>query len=160
MFSGSIALAILITPTITRSVEEAIHTVPISLEEASLALGANKWQTIARITVPCAASGIVTGIILGVGRAAEESAVVMLTAGYTQFLPNFGIQHSDNLIGGIQVLPLQDMVAILPATVYHSYELGNLVPVSNGFAAAMVLIIIVMAINALARLILWRWKVN
>jgi phosphate transport system permease protein len=158
LLSGGIALAILILPVIERSIEEAIYTVPAFLEEGSYALGATQWDTIKRIVIPFAMSGIITGIILGIGRAAEESAVVMLTAGYTQFMPQVGIRANSKLLFGVQVMPFQDLVAILPVSVYHSYEFGKLMPISNGFAAALVLIVIVMAINAVARLVLWRWK--
>jgi phosphate transport system permease protein len=81
LMSGSIALSILIMPVIERAIEDAIMTVDQSLEEGSYALGATKYQTIRGITLPVALSGIMTGIILGFGRAAEESAVVILTAG-------------------------------------------------------------------------------
>ena len=160
LLSGSIALAILIMPVIEKSVEEAIKTVPSILEEGSYALGATKWDTIRCIIIPYSLAGIVTGIVLGIGRSAEESAVVMLTAGYTQFLPEFGIQANSKLLFGIQVKPFQDLVGILPVTVYQGYELGNLMPISNGFAAAFVLIVLVMLINAIARVILWRFKMN
>jgi phosphate transport system permease protein len=160
LLSGSIALAILILPAIERAAEEAIDTVPRDMEEGSYALGATKWDTIKRITIPYALSGIITGIVLGVGRAAEESAVVILTAGYTQFFPEFRVGASEKLIFGIKIYPFQDLVAALPITVYHSFEFPHLVSVSEGFAAAFVLIIIVMIINATTRLILWKRKIG
>ncbi len=160
LLSGAVALAILIMPVIERAAEDAIDTVPSILEEGSYALGATRWQTIRKITIPFALSGIVTGIILAVGRAAEESAIVILTAGYTLYMPSFGVVPNQGLIGGIQVNPLQDVVATLPISIYHAYEYSYMIPRENGFAAALVLILIVMMINAVARIILWKWKVR
>lgn len=160
MISGVIALAILILPVIERSTEEAIAAVPAELEEASYALGATKWETTRLITIPSAINGIVTGIVLSVGRAAEESAVVILTAGYSQFYPEFKVVPSDKLIYGFKIYPLNDLVAALPITVYHSFEFPHLMPISQGFAAAFILILIVMLINAVTRIIVWRNRIG
>ncbi len=160
LISGSIALAILILPVIERSTEEAIATVPHELEDASYALGATKWETTKRITIPFALTGIVTGIVLGVGRAAEESAVVVLTAGYTQFMPEFKVLPSEKFIFGVKIYPFQDLAAALPVTIYKSFESPHLVPVSEGFAAAFVIIIIVMLINVVTRLLIWRRRIG
>ena len=160
LISGAIALAILIFPTIERSTEEAIKTVPSELEEASYSLGATKWKTLKLITLPYALNGIITGIVLGVGRAAEESAVVVLTAGYTQFMPEFKIVPNENLIFGLKIYPFQDLVAALPVTVYRAFEFPQLVPISEGFAASFILILIVMLINVITRLIVWSKRIS
>lgn len=152
LISGSIALAILIVPVIERSIENAINAVPFDLEEGSYALGATKWQTIRMITLPTAISGIITGAILGFGRAAEESAVVILTAGYSQFMPEFAIKPNIHLLAGVKIYPIQDLVGTLPYSVYHAYENSNVIPVSNGFAAAVVLISVVLLVNFLAKI--------
>ncbi len=160
LLSGALALSILIMPVIERATEDALNRVPLNLEEGSLALGTTKWHTIRRITVPYALSGIVTGIILAVGRAAEESAVVVMTTGYTQNMPKFDITANPKLFLGTQVHPLQDQIATLPIAIYHTYEYMGLVPISAGFATALVLIVLVMLINAVARIILWKWKIE
>ena len=80
ILSGGLTLGILILPIIIRASEEAISAVPKSFREASLALGATKWQTIYRIVLPNAISGILTGSILGIGRAAGETAPILFTA--------------------------------------------------------------------------------
>lgn len=160
LLSGGIALSILIMPVIERAAEEAIHTVPRDLEEASYALGGTRWDTIKRIVIPYALPGIITGVILGIGRAAEESAIVVLTAGYTQFFPELSIQPNPHLLFGLKIAPLQDLVGTLPIAVYHAFEFSNIVPRANGFAAALVLIVIVMLINLSARVILWKWKIG
>jgi phosphate transport system permease protein len=160
LISGTIALAILILPVIERAAEKAIESVPRELEEASYALGATKWETLKLITLPYALTGIVTGVVLSIGRAAEESAVVILTAGYTQFLPELKVLPNEKFLLGVKIYPLQDLVAALPITVYHSFEFPNLVSPSEGFAAAFVLIVIVMLINATTRLILWKRRIG
>jgi phosphate transport system permease protein len=157
LISGSIALSILILPVIERAAEDAILRVDNLHEEGSYALGATKWETIKLITLPSAASGILTGIILGFGRAAEESAVVILTAGYSQFMPEFAVKANEKLIGGIKIYPLQDVVGTLPYAVYHAYENSNVVKLSNGFAAAFILICIVLVINISAKVIAHRY---
>lgn len=160
LIAGTIALAILILPVIERAAEEAIKTVPVELEDASYALGASKWDTVRRITVPYALTGILTGVVLGIGRAAEESAIVILTAGYTQFLPEFKILPNEEFIFGMKLYPFQDLAAALPVTVYRSFEFPHLIPASNGFAAAFVLIVIVMLINTVTRILLWRSRIG
>jgi len=160
LISGSIALAILIMPLIEKAIEEAMNTVPIELEHGSYALGSSQWETISKIIIPYSMSGIVTGMVLGVGRAAEESAVVLLTAGYSQFFPEYAIKHNDKLLFGIKIYPFQDLVGVLPISIYHAFEFMGRVPISNAFATAFVLIVIVMLINAMARLILWRFKMG
>ncbi len=160
LIAGTIALTILILPVIERAAEEAIDTVPVELEDASYALGASKWDTVRRITVPFALTGILTGVVLGIGRAAEESAIVILTAGYTQFLPELKVLRDDGLIFGLKLYPFQDLVAALPITVYRSFEFPHLIPASNGFAAAFILIVVVMLINAVTRILLWRSRIG
>ena len=160
LISGVIALAILILPVLERSTENAIDAVPKELEEASYALGANRYETIRNITLPYALGGILTGVVIGVGRAAEESAVVVLTAGYSQFMPEFRIGTKPENIWGLKFYPFQDLVGSLPMCVYRSFEFPSLVSPSKGFAAALVLILIVMFINTVARLIVWRRRIG
>lgn len=158
LLSGSVALAILILPVIERSAEDAIARVPVEIEHGSYALGASKWQTIRGIILPTALSGIVTGAILGFGRAAEESAVVILTAGYSQFMPEVAVKANDNYLFGFKIYPFQDVIGTLPYAVYHAYENSNVIPVSNAFAAAFVLIVIVLIVNLMAKAVLWRCR--
>ena len=89
ILSGAMTLAALILPTIIGASEEALKAVPQMFREASLALGASKWQTIYKIILPTALPGILTGSILGVGRAAGETAPIMFTAAafFTAKLP-------------------------------------------------------------------------
>lgn len=160
LLSGGIALAILILPVMERAIEEAIDTVPVDLEYASFAIGATKWDSIRTIVIPYALPGILTGMILGIGRAAEESAVVVLTAGYSQFYPEFAVKDSSRLIMGIKIYPLQDLVGTLPISIYHSYEFMSMVERSDVFATAFVLIMVIMIINLSARAILSQFRMD
>ena len=155
LLAGSIALAILILPVIERATETAISALPPGLEEGSYALGATKWQNIRQIVIPSSISGIITGVILGFGRAAEESAVVVLTAGYTQFIPEFGLRADERILFGTRLLPIQDLVGTLPLFVYYGYQNSAMIPIANTFAAAFILIIIVLLINLSAKTIFW-----
>ena len=79
--AGSIVLGIMALPTIITISEDALRTTPKSLKEASLALGATRWQTMVRVTIPYARSGITTAIILGIGRAIGETMAVLMVTG-------------------------------------------------------------------------------
>lgn len=155
LIAASLALAALILPVIERATEDAIIRVPKDLEEGSYALGATKWDTIRGITIPVASSGVITGAILGFGRAAEESAIVIATTGYSQHIPEFKIIPNANYFFGFKIYPLNDLVGTLPVTVYNAYENSNVYPISSGFAAAFVLIMFVLVINISAKSILW-----
>ncbi len=87
VLSGGLTLAVMILPTIIRTSEEAIRTVPKMYRDVGFSLGATKWQTIATTVVPSALPGIVTGIILAIGRCVAETAAVILTAGSALQLP-------------------------------------------------------------------------
>lgn len=81
LIGGGITLAIMILPVIVRSTEESLRAVPLTLREGSFALGSSKVRTIFSVVLPCAASGIVTSLILAIGRVISESAVLILTIG-------------------------------------------------------------------------------
>lgn len=88
--AGSLTLGLLILPTIIGAAEEALRQVPATFREASLGLGATRWQTIYKVVLPAALPGILTGSILGIGRAAGETAPIMFTAAtfYSLHIPN------------------------------------------------------------------------
>ncbi len=86
--AGSIILAIMALPTIITISEDAIRTTPVSLKEASLALGANRWQTITRVILPYSKSGVVAASILGIGRAVGETMAVLMVTGNASVIPN------------------------------------------------------------------------
>jgi len=138
ILSGSLTLGFLILPTIIGASEEALKAVPQTFREASLALGVSKWQTIYQIVLPSALPGILTGSILGIGRAAGETAPIMFTAAafFTTKLP-----HS-----------IFDEVMALP---YHIYVLATAgtnieetMPIQ--FGTVLVLIALVLGVDLIA----------
>jgi phosphate transport system permease protein len=86
-FSGAVLLALIATPTIVSITEDALNTVPASYRQAALALGATRWQVIWGVTVPAARSGILTAVMLGVGRSIGETMAVMMVTGNAAILP-------------------------------------------------------------------------
>lgn len=86
--AGSIVLAIMALPTIITIAEDALRSTPRSMKEASLALGANKWQTILKVTIPYSISGITAGVVLGIGRAIGETMAVLMVTGNAAVIPH------------------------------------------------------------------------
>ncbi len=136
ILSGGLTMAIMILPTIIRTTEEAIKSVPQTYREGSLALGATKWQTVYRIVIPAALPGIVTGIILGIGRAVGETAAVLLTAGSSLNLPT----------------SIMDPARALSIHLYTLASEG--ISFKNAYGTATVLIILILIINVSANLIM------
>ena len=141
ILSGGLTLGILILPTIIRASEESLLVVPQSFREASLALGATKWQTIRKVVLPNAISGILTGSILGIGRAAGETAPILFTAVtfYSMRLPR-------SIFSEVQALP------------YHIYALMTEgthpdAQVSIAYGTALVLVFLVLGIDLIAIII-------
>lgn len=138
ILSGSLTLGILILPTIIRASEEALSAVPQSFREASLALGATKWQTIQKVVLPNSISGILTGTILSIGRAAGETAPILFTA-----VTFYSIRLPNSIFSEVQALP------------YHIYALmtegthpESQVPIAYG--TALVLVLLVLGLNLIA----------
>lgn len=135
-FAGSVALAILMLPVITRTTEEAVRTVPRALREGSLGLGATMARTIWSVVVPAAKGGITTGVILAVSRAFGEAAPLLFTAAGSRFW-NFYVDRP------MASLPVQIFeYAKSPYADWHR----------QAWAAALVLIMIVLGLNIIARL--------
>ena len=130
ILAGSLTLAFLILPVIITTTEEALKAVPGTYRQASMALGASKWQTITKIILPQALPGIITGAVLGIGRAAGETAPIMFTvAAFSQ--PN--LPHS--IFSQVMALP------------YHLYALATQVtnpPEDKQWGTALVLLMIVL----------------
>ena len=141
ILAGSLTLGILILPTIIGASEEALKSVPQTFREASLALGVSKWNTISRIVLPSALPSILTGAILGVGRAAGETAPIMFTAAafFTAVLPR----------------SIFDEVMALPYHIYVLATAGTNIELTRPlqFGTAMVLVALVLGIDLIAILI-------
>jgi phosphate transport system permease protein len=138
LLSGCLTLTLMILPTIVRTSEEALKSVPRSLREGSLALGASKLQTIARVVIPAAAPGILTGLILGVGRAVGETAALLFTMG-SDYKAARGLFSS---------------ARVLSAHVYLLFAEG--ISFDRAFSTATVLILVVLAFNLAAKRLVGR----
>lgn len=138
ILSGALTLGILILPTIIGASEEALKAVPNTFREASLALGVSKWQTIFRIVLPSALPGILTGSILGIGRAAGETAPIMFTAAafFTAKLPG-------SIFDEVMALPYHIYVLATAGT--HIEETRPL-----QYGTALVLIALVLGVDLIA----------
>jgi phosphate transport system permease protein len=146
VIAGSLTLALLILPTIITTTEEALKTVPDTYRHASLALGATKWQTIIKIVLPQAMPGIITGAVLGIGRAAGETAPILFTAAafYQPNLPK-------SVFNQVMALP------------YHLYVLATQVadaPDEKKWGTALVLLLIVLFFASIATAIRTRARLR
>ena len=129
MLAGWITLAFMILPVVIRTTEESLKAVPMDLREASRAMGATKWTTIRKVVVPAAMGGIVTGGILSTGRAAGETAPIMLTA---------AVISQPNLAGSIF-----DPVMALPLHLYHlAMDLPGTASLQYGTATVLLVIVL------------------
>jgi phosphate transport system permease protein len=146
----SLALVLLMIPVIVRTTEEMLKLVPNELREASYALGVPKWKTIARIVVPTALTGIITGVVLGIARVAGETAPLLILVGYTDNTNGnlFGNGFQGSLPGMInaQVSNLGSNRSFTGKPI-HNYAVDRM------WGAALTLIIIVMGLNLIARLL-------
>jgi phosphate transport system permease protein len=137
-FGGSIALSLLMIPTVVRSSEEMFRLVPDDLREASYALGVPKWRTIVKVVLPTSVGGIVTGVVLAISRVIGETAPLLVVAGETD-----GI--NTNLFDG--------RMTTLPVFIFSQYSSSTPVGYQRAWGGALVLIVLVMVLNLTARLI-------
>ncbi|RYQ11689.1 phosphate ABC transporter substrate-binding protein [Bifidobacterium pseudolongum subsp. globosum] len=148
---GSVALALLMLPTVCKSSEEMLRIVPNELREASLALGVTKQRTITKVVLRTALPGIVSGSILAVARVIGETAPLLMTAGYI-------VSTNVNLFSG--------QMTTLPVYVYQEYSkltancppnagasCVTTIPMERAWSAALVLIVIVLVLNLIGRLV-------
>jgi phosphate transport system permease protein len=135
---GSIALSLLMIPTVVRSSEEMMRLVPDDLREASYALGVPKWRTITRVVLPTSLAGIVTGVVLAVSRVIGETAPLLVVAGATD-----GV--NTNLFDG--------RMTTLPVFIFSQYASSTPVGYQRAWGGALVLIVLVMVLNLIARIV-------
>ena len=145
LVAGSLTLVIMILPTVIRTTQESLKTVPQSYREGALALGAKKWYMIRTILLPSAMPGILTGVILAIGRIVGESAALLFTAGSGYYLPK-------NFLG--KVLESGGTLTI------QLYLFMQKAKYNEAFGVAVVLLMIVLAINALAKYLSHRFNVE
>lgn len=144
LFNASLMLAFMSIPTICSISEDAIHSVPVALREASVALGATQLQTIVRVVVPASISGISTAVILGLSRAVGETMVVLMVAGGAAMLPQ-------SIFDPVRPMPASIAAEMAEAPVggEHYYAL---------FATGIVLFVFTMAFNIVADAIAQRYR--
>lgn len=143
---GAVSLSVLMIPVVVRSSEEMLRLVPGELREASYALGVPKWRTILKVVLPTSMAGIMTGVMLAIARVIGETAPLLITAGFTASM-NYNL--------------FSDRMQSLPVYVYTQFaNQGNPASafIERAWAAALLLILIVMALNLFARLIARRFS--
>ena len=145
VLTGSFTLTLMVLPLITRNTQEALKTVPDSYRSGALGIGATKWYMIRTILLPSAAPGILTGVILSIGRIVGESAALLFTAGS-------GFQLPKNLFG-----KLFESSGTLTIQLYLSMQKAKY---DQAFGIAVVLLIIVLGINLLTRFLTNRFDVT
>lgn len=147
---GSIALTVLMIPIVIRASEEILKIVPNHLREASYALGTPKWKTITKIVLPTALAGLVTGVMLAIARIIGETAPLLITTGVAD---------------SINTNPFDGRMQNLAVYAFNDYSQPGIVPIGGGnapgvdraWAAALVLILIVMVLNLVARWVYRRY---
>ena len=137
-FMGSLALAILMIPTIARTSEEVLLLIPDDLREAGVALGGTQWRTVSLIVVPAAKSGLVTAIILGIARVAGETAPLILVSG-----------------GGdaINANPFESPMGSLPFYIWKGFIFGTTESIARSWAGIFVLLVIIFILFIAARML-------
>jgi phosphate transport system permease protein len=133
---GSLALAILMIPTVARTSEEVLLLIPNELREAGVALGGTQWRTVAMVVVPAARSGLITAMILGVARIAGETAPVLLLTGGGDFV-------NANMFSG--------SMGSLPYYIFKGFTTGTDESVTRAWAAILILLVLVIILFSLAR---------
>lgn len=137
LISAGLTLAFMMIPTILRTTQEALRAVPVSLREASLALGATKWTTTWKVTLRAAFPGVMTGVLLSFGRVMGETAPLLLTSGNSIFLPE----------------NLGSFVASMPLTIYSYLINGQAHLYDKAHGTALALMIIVLLVDVAANII-------
>jgi phosphate transport system permease protein len=135
---AALALAVMMLPIIARASDVVLRVVPGGLREASLALGASRWKTVWHVVLPTARPGLATALILGVARGVGETSPVLITSGAASF---------------VVTNPTQGVMNSLPLYIYTTVRSGEPQAIERAFAAATVLLVLVLALFVVARLL-------
>lgn len=141
ILTGSLTLTLMVLPLITRNTQEALKTVPDSYRSGALGMGATKWYMIRTVLLPSAVPGIITGVILAIGRIVGESAALLFTAGSGYLLPKSGISFLKKILESGGTLTIQLYLSMAKAEY------------STAFGIATVLLVIVLVINWLTKVL-------
>lgn len=148
ILTGTLTLTLMVLPLITRNTQEALKTVPNSYRHGAVGLGAGKWYTIRTILLPSALPGILTGVILAIGRIVGESAALLYTAGSSNLLPATAQAYLDKILQPGGTLTIQ---------LYLSAQDGEF---EVAFGIALVLLVVVLGINMLTKLLAKKLDLN
>lgn len=148
ILTGSLTLTLMVLPLITRNTQEALKTVPDSYRSGALGMGATKWYMIRTILLPSAMPGIVTGIILAIGRIVGESAALLFTAGSGYLLPKGGVGILKKILESGGTLTIQLYLSMAKAEY------------STAFGIAVILLLIVLFINWITKVLAKKLDVN
>ena len=139
ILSGGLTLAFMILPTIIRTSEEALRSVPASFRQVSFSLGATRWQMVTRVVLPAALPGIVTGVILSVGRSIGETAAVIFTAGSALHIPTSLFSSSRTMSVHFYILAREG------------------ISMANAYGTAAVLVVSILVINVITYYLMERF---
>ena len=140
VLSGGLTLAVMILPTIMRTTEEAMRAVPQSYREVSFGAGATAWQTVTRVVLPVALPGIMTGVVLAIGRCVGETAAVIFTAGTALRVPTSLFSPTRTMAVHFYILAREGL------------------SMPNAYGTAAVLIIVILLINIAANALMVRFR--
>lgn len=142
LLAGMITVGLLIIPIIARTMDEVVRQVPVELKEASLSLGATKWETATKVIIRQTLPGFATAALLGLGRAIGDAASVMFTTGFTDNIP-----HS-----------IQDPAATLPLAIFFQLSSPIAEVRERAYAAALILTVIIFVISLVSRLLIRKFS--
>ena len=149
ILTGSLTLILMVLPLITRNTQEALKTVPDGYRNGAIGLGAGKWYMIRTILIPSAMPGIITGVILAIGRIVGESAALLFTAGSAKLLPKSFLGIFDKIFQSGGTLTIQLYLSATSEGDFYS-----------AFGIAVVLLVIVFAINLITKKLTRRFDVT
>lgn len=148
ILTGALTLTLMVLPLITRNTQEALKTVPESYRTGAMGIGATKWYMIRTVLLPSAMPGIITGVILSIGRIVGESAALLFTAGSGYLLPKSAMGYLDKILEPGGTLTIQLYLCMSKA----EYD--------KAFGIALVLLVIVLCINALTKILAQKYDVT
>ena len=148
ILTGALTLTLMVLPLITRNTQEALKTVPESYRTGAMGIGATKWYMIRTVLLPSAMPGIITGVILSIGRIVGESAALLFTAGSGYLLPKSAMEYLDKILNPGGTLTIQLYLCMSKA----EYD--------KAFGIALVLLVIVLCINALTKVLARQYDVT
>lgn len=148
ILTGALTLTLMVLPLITRNTQEALKTVPESYRTGAMGIGATKWYMIRTVLLPSAMPGMITGVILSIGRIVGESAALLFTAGSGYLLPKSAMEYLDKILNPGGTLTIQLYLCMSKA----EYD--------KAFGIALVLLVIVLCINALTKVLARQYDVT